>query len=142
VRSEPATPGGQQRQAGQRRRTRQSDVKRDRRIAIAVDEHEHDLLACAAREEGLTVSAYVADRALAAARGAPSGSAAPLREALATLVAATVQVQKAGTNLNQAVAALNATGQPPGNLIPYARYTTSVIRRLDETAARVARLLP
>jgi uncharacterized protein (DUF1778 family) len=121
---------------------RHPDGKRDRRVAIAVDEPEHDLLAAAARGEGLTMSAYVADRALAAARGTPSAATAPLREALADLIRATVQVQKAGTNLNQAVAALNATGQPPGNLIPYARYTASVIRRLDETVARVARLLP
>jgi hypothetical protein len=65
-----------------------------------------------------------------------------IRGALAALSRATVQVQKAGTNLNQAVAALNATGQPPGNLAQYARYTTEVIRRLDETAVQVARLLP
>jgi len=67
---------------------------------------------------------------------------APLREALAGLIRATVQGQKVGTNLNQAVAALNATGQAPGNLIQYARYAATVIEKLDQIAAKVAQLLP
>jgi hypothetical protein len=51
-------------------------------------------------------------------------------------------VQKVGTNLNQAVAALNATGEAPGNLIQYARYATAVIEKLDEIARKVSQRLP
>jgi len=40
------------------------------------------------------------------------------------------------------VAALNATGQAPGNLIHYARYATAVIGKLDQIAARISRHLP
>jgi len=88
------------------------------------------------------MSAFVADKALAAARRSVPQVTAPFREALAELIRATVQVQKAGTNLNQAVAALNATGQAPGNLIQYARYVTTVIEKLDQIAGKIAQRLP
>jgi hypothetical protein len=84
----------------------------------------------------------VADKALAGARRTIPPVTAPLREALAELIRATVQVQKVGTNLNQAVAALNATGEAPGNLIQYARYATTVIGKLDQIAAKVVQRLP
>jgi len=125
-----------------RRRVRRPGTVRRCRIAIAVDNDERTDLENAATDAGLPVSAFVADRALAAARQTAPAATDTIRGALTELSRATVQVQKAGTNLNQAVAALNATGQPPGNLHQYARYTTEVIRRLDETAVRVARLLP
>jgi hypothetical protein len=125
-----------------RRRTRREGTVRSVRIAIAVDEAERDDLAEAAGDLGLTVSAFVADAALRAARGTNSTDVPGLREAVRELARAAVQVQRIGTNLNQAVAALNATGQATGDLVPCARYATSVIQRLDEVAARVAGLLP
>lgn len=74
-------------------------------------------------------------------RAVPPASV-PLREALVGLVRATAQVQRVGTNLNQAVAALNATGQPPGNLIYYARYAATVVGRMDQMVLRIRRHLP
>jgi hypothetical protein len=126
----------------QRRRARQQGRSRGCRIAISVDTAEHAELEHAARSEGLTVSAFVAEKALRAARRTSLPTTGELRETLTELVRATVQVQKVGTNLNQAVAALNATGQAPGNLLQYARYSTTVIGRLDQIAARVGRHLP
>lgn len=126
----------------QRRRARRKGGSRCCRVGISVDDGELAELEEAAKTEGLTVSAFVAERALAAARGASPVQTGPLREALAELVRATVQVQKVGTNLNQAVAALNATGEAPGNLIQYARYSAVVIERLDQIAAKVSRRLP
>jgi uncharacterized protein (DUF1778 family) len=111
-------------------------------VAISVDAGEQAELEGAARSEGVTMSAFVAEKALAAARRTIPPAAGPLREALAELIRATAQVQKVGTNLNQAVAALNASGQTPGNLVPYARYATRVIERLDEAAERVSKRLP
>jgi hypothetical protein len=98
-------------------------------VAISVSLKEQAELEGAARSEG--VSAFVADKALAAARRTIPPAVAPLREALAELIRATVQVQKVGTNLNQA-----------GNLVPYARYAAKVIERLDEAAERVSKRLP
>ena len=126
----------------QRRRTRRKGRSRPCRIAISVDEAERDELEQAARSEGLTLSAFVADKAIKAARHAAPVAVGPLREALAELIRATVQVQKVGVNFNRAVAALNATGDPPDNLIQYARYVTTVIERLDHIAARICERLP
>ncbi|HXL92916.1 MAG TPA: hypothetical protein VN969_28645 [Streptosporangiaceae bacterium] len=128
--------------ASQRRRARQQGRSRSCRIAISVDDLEQAELEQAARAEGLALSASVADKALAAARRSFPQVTAPLREALTELIRATVQVQKVGTNLNQAVAALNATGQAPGNLIQYARYATTVIEKLDQIAGKIAQRLP
>jgi uncharacterized protein (DUF1778 family) len=127
---------------GQRRRTRQQGRSRSCRIAISVDTSEQAELEQAAHAEGLTVSAFVAENGLAAARRTIPPATGPLREALADLVHATAQVQKVGTNLNQAVAALNATGNPPGNLVQYARYAATVIENLDKVAGVVSQRLP
>jgi hypothetical protein len=126
----------------QRRRTRHQGSPRPCRIAISVDLAEQAELDQAARDEGLTLSAFVAARALAATRRAAAPATTELREIQADLNRATAQVQKVGTNLNQAVAALNATGQPPGNLFHYARYIITVIEKLDEVVTRIGQLLP
>jgi len=51
-------------------------------------------------------------------------------------------VRRVGTNLNQAVARLNATGQRGEDLIPAARFCMRVIRRLDKTAEHLRRSIP
>jgi hypothetical protein len=51
-------------------------------------------------------------------------------------------VRRAGTNLNQAVARLNATGQRGEDLLPSAEFCARVIRRLDEAAEQVRRSIP
>jgi hypothetical protein len=61
----------------------------------------------------------------------------PLREALAELIAAAGLVRWAGTNLNKAVAKLNATGQRGEDLLPAARFCVRVIRRLDKAAEQL-----
>ena len=64
------------------------------------------------------------------------------REALTELMSAAGLVRRVGTNLNQAVARLNATGQRGEDLIPAARFCVRVIRRLDETAEHLRRSIP
>jgi uncharacterized protein (DUF1778 family) len=125
-----------------RRRARHQGNSRPCRIAISVDPAEQTELNQAAQDEGLTLSAFVAAKALAAARRTLAPATTELRELQADLNRATAQVQKVGTNLNQAVAALNATGQPPGNLIHYARYIATVIEKLDTIVMKVGQLLP
>jgi uncharacterized protein (DUF1778 family) len=126
----------------QHRRTRHQGKSRTCRIAISVDQAEQEEIEQAARAEALTVSAFVAEKALATARHTLPQTTAPLREALADLARATAQVQKVGTNLNQAVAALNATGQAPGNLIQYARYATTIVEKIDQIVLRIRHHLP
>jgi hypothetical protein len=51
-------------------------------------------------------------------------------------------VRQVGTNLNQAVARLNATGQRGNDLLPAAQFCVRVIRRLDEAAEQLRRSVP
>jgi hypothetical protein len=66
----------------------------------------------------------------------------PLRAALAELMAAAGLVRRVGTNLNQAVARLNATGERGEDLMSAAQFCTRMIRRLDEAAEQVRRSIP
>ena len=66
----------------------------------------------------------------------------PLREALVELIAAAGLVRRAGTNLNQAVAKLNATRQRGEDLLPAAQFCQRGVRRLDETADQLRRSVP
>lgn len=62
--------------------------------------------------------------------------------ALAELMAAAGLVRRIGTNLNQAVARLNATGQRSEDLLPATEFCVQVIRRLDAAAEQVRRSIP
>lgn len=129
-------------ETARRRRSRSRENVHCKRVAISVDPGEHGELEAAAAQAGLTISAYVADAALRSARAAAVPLDLPLRDALADLIRATVQVQKVGVNLNQAVAKLNTTGRLPGDLLPYASLAARTLTRLDEVAARVSKHLP
>ena len=65
-----------------------------------------------------------------------------MRAALADLMVASGLVRRTGTNLNQAVARLNATGERGDDLAPAAQFCMRVIRRLDEAAEQVRRNIP
>ena len=93
----------------------------------------------AAGRLGLARGAFAAAAALAAARGGPAPDLSPVREALVEVMTAAGLVRRAGTNLNQAVARLNATGQRGADLVPAAEFCVRVIRRLDETAEQLRR---
>ena len=86
--------------------------------------------------------AFAAEATLAAARGVQARAASPLREALSELMAAAGLVRRIGTNLNQAVARLNSTGQRGEDLMPAAEFCMRVIRRMDDAAERVRRNIP
>ena len=96
----------------------------------------------AAERSGLARGAFAAEAALASARGGEARALSPLREALTELIAAAGLVRRAGTNLNQAVARLNATGQRGEDLLPATRFCARVVRRLDEAAEQLRRSVP
>ena len=78
---------------------------------------EYAVLVAAAGRAGLARRAYAAQAALAAAaNGSPLSDQESLGQVLIELMRAAGLVRRIGTNLNQAVAKLNATGQPAGNL--------------------------
>ena len=124
-----------------RRRSRQA-VPRPRVVQFSLTEVEFGEVSAAAVRSGLARGAFAAEVTLAAARGVPATTGSPLREALVELMSAAGLVRRAGTNLNQAVARLNATGQRGADLVPAARFCVRVIRRLDETAEQLRRSIP
>lgn len=135
----PGSGGPQGRPAG--RRSRQA-AARPRRVEFTLTEQELTELDDAAARAGLARGAYIAQAALATARSGPSQADAPLREALAELIRSAGLVRRAGVNLNQAVAKLNATGQASGDLVPYAAESIRRARRLDIAAEELRKRLP
>lgn len=124
-----------------RRRSRQA-VSRPRVIQFSLTEEEFDGISVAATRAGLAHGAFAAEVTLAAARGAQARAGSPLRGALIELMAAAGLVRRVGTNLNQAVARLNATGQRGEDLLHAAQFCVRVIHRLDEAAEQVRRNIP
>ena len=124
-----------------RRRPRQA-VSRPRGVQFSLTEEEFDEVSRAAKRSGMARGAFAAEAALASARGAEPRMSSPVREALVEVIAAAGLVRRAGTNLNQAVAKLNATGQRGEELLPAAQFCVRVIRRLDDTAEQLRRSVP
>ena len=93
----------------------------------------------AAGRAGLTPSGFVGAAALAAARGVAVPGVSGERAALAELMAARVQVRRFGTNVNQAVAALNASGEAPEWLGQAVVLAGRAVARVDEAAEALMR---
>ena len=105
--SSPAGPGGQG-----RRRARQP-VPRTRMVEFTLTGEEYAILVEAAGRAGMARRAYAAQAALAAAaNGTTISGQDPLELVLIELMRAAGLVRRIATNLNQAAAKLNATGQP------------------------------
>jgi hypothetical protein len=124
-----------------RRRSREA-VPRPKVVQFSLTQEEFDEVSSAAGQAGMARGAFAAEVTLAAARGLQARAASPLREALGELMVAAGLVRRIGTNLNQAVAKLNATGQRGEDLLPSAQFCVRVIRRLDEAADQVRRNIP
>jgi hypothetical protein len=124
-----------------RRRSRQAE-SRPKVVQFSLTEEEFAEVSVAAARSGLARGAFAAEVTLAAVRGAQAQVGSPLREALVELMAAAGLVRRVGTNLNQAVARLNATGQRGDDLLPVVQFCGRVIRRLDEAAEQVRRSVP
>ena len=123
-----------------RRRSREPAV-RVRSVRFSLTEEEFGEVGAAAAEAGMAKGAYAARATLAAARGMTNPSDSPFREALTELIRAAGLVRRIGVNLNQAVAKLNATGQRPADLLPYAAESVRRAERLDAAAEDVRRRL-
>jgi hypothetical protein len=111
-------------------------------VQFSLTQEEFDQLSSAAAKVAMARGAFAAEAAFAAASGVRARTASPLRETLDELMAAAGLVRRIGTNLNQAVAKLNATGQRSEDLLPAAEFCVRVIRRLDDAAEHVRRSVP
>ena len=127
--------------AGQRRRRARQPVPRTLRVEFTLTDEEYAVLEAAARRAGLARGAYAAQAALAAAangRHMPGTAATGADRADAH--------GRAGPphrcQLDQAVAKLNATGQPAGDLPGFAAGSLRRAEHLDAVADAVRRALP
>ena len=110
---------------------------RPRQIKVRYTHEEYATIASAARDTGLTPTGYVAETALATAQGNQTPSTAPWRTALLELIEARTQVRRIGTNINQAAAAINATGDPPLWLGQALDLANRAVTHLEEAATAV-----
>ena len=135
--------GGQSGVRRQGRRRARQLVPRTRRVEVTLTGEECAVIQAAARRAGLAHRAYIAQAVLAAAaNGGPLGDREALRRALIELMRAAGLVRRIGTNISQAVAKLNATGQPAGDLRAYAAGTIRRADHLDAVADAVRKALP
>ena len=134
--------GGQTIISGQGRRRARQPVPRTRRVEVTLSGEEYAVIEAAARRAGLARRAYIAQAVLAAAaNGGPLGDREPLRRVLIELMRAAGLVRRIGTNLSQAAAKLDATGQPAGDLPGYAAGTIRRAGHIDEVADAVRKAL-
>lgn len=119
---------------------------RDQRLTPRFTDAELSEIKVAANAAGMTLTGFCALAALAVARRRPgepggAGEAPAGVEELAALqrelFAARNAVNRTGVNLNQAVAALNATGQPP---VWLEHAVNRVVQAVAEVDAVVAQL--
>jgi len=131
-----SSPGGQG-----RRRARQP-VPRTRTVEFTLTGEEYALLVEAARQAGIARRAYVATVVLdGAANGTTISGQDPLELILIELMRAAGLVRRITTNLNQAIAKLNATGQPAGELPRYAAESRRRADHIDAVADAVRKAL-
>lgn len=112
---------------------------RKRPVQVRFDEVEFAAVELAAGRAGLTPTGFVAAVAIAAATGSVPPASSQIREALLELMAARAVVRRVGGNLNQAVAALNASGEPPQWLVRAVEVTSRAVRRVDDAAEQLMR---
>ncbi len=116
--------------------------RRSRQVMARLDAEEFAAIELAAGRAGLTPTGYVGAVALVVARGTAPPSPSQTREVLAELMAARAQVRRFGGNVNQAVAALHATGEPPEWLAQAVAVTARAVRRVDAAAEQLMRRRP
>jgi len=98
-------------------------------VEFALTGEEYAVVIAAAGRAGLARRAYAAQAAMAAAANDRTPiDQESLGQILIELMRAAGLVRRIAANLNQAVAKLNATGQPAGDL---PRYAAESIRRAD-----------
>lgn len=139
----PAEPGAEV--GGQRLRQRAHRAPgRRRAVKVLYDDAEYALVRAAAAMVGLTPTGFVAGAGVAAASPA-AGQSGPVgavdRAVLAELMAARTQVRRVGTNLNQALVVLHATGVAPGWLRVAVDRCEHAVQRLDGVTLALAQRL-
>jgi hypothetical protein len=125
---------------GLRRRERGREP-RTHKITVRLSDAELAALTSAAGRTKLALAAYLSRAGMDAAEHRAIPVTELQREALAELIRVAGLLRRAGGNLNQAVARLNATGQPGPDLGPAAAYCMRAVERVDQAATQISRAL-
>ncbi|MGH3188215.1 MAG: plasmid mobilization protein [Streptosporangiaceae bacterium] len=120
------------------RRTRGKE-RREYPVTVKMSKTEKVTLSAAAQRAGMALAAYVCEAAMDAAEHRAVPVSKMHREMLAELINLAGLVRRAGTNLNQAVTRLNATGEPGPDLGASAAYCTRVLDHVDRAAELIRR---
>jgi hypothetical protein len=116
-------------------------VPREYKVTVRLSAGELAMVTAAADRAGLAVGSFIVQAGLDRAGHRGDGISELERETLGELIRVGGLVRRIGVNLNQAVARLNATGQPGPDLGPAAVYCMKVVDRIDEAAMLVYRRL-
>ena len=117
------------------------EARRTHVVKVRLSDAEQAAVEAAAGRAGLAAGAFLAEAGVRAAEHRGAGVSEAQREALGELIRAAGLVRRAGVNLNQAVARLNATGEAGLDLAPAAAYCMRVVQRVDEAALAIRRRL-
>lgn len=122
------------------RRARPAEQPRVGLVQFRVNDAEMTVAATGATNRGMVLGNFARQAVLAAASGQPaprpvSERERRLREDLRAIAETRTQLVRIGTLLNQAVAALNSTGEAPPGLPYLAGRVEVLLRRLDEQTA-------
>jgi len=128
--------------AARRRNRTRAHGQRRLRLTPRFSDTEICELEQAAEKAGLTPTGFAAQAAVAAARAGATPHLNALRGAVAELVAARTAVNRVGTNLNQAVAALNATGEAPAWLQAVAELCGRTVDAADDAIGQLRKAIP
>lgn len=122
------------------RRRRHSSDPRQHKITVRLNAEELATVSANAAAARLSIGSYLAELGTAPLVPGknPGGLGAERAEALIELMGVHRQLVGAARNLNQAVAALHALGEEPGQLRVVAEYVRGVASRVDEAVAKVA----
>lgn len=110
-------------------------------VSVRLGDDEIAELRAAAARSGLRLSGYIAEASLAVARNTRPPMHDPIRDALAVTSSASTQLARVGTNLNQAVRALNTTGTAPAWLADAAARTLEAVRHVEAACDVIVRQL-
>ncbi len=98
-------------------------------------------MSAAAQRAGMALAAYLGEAGMDTAEHRAVPIPKMQRAILAELMRVAGLVSRAETSLNQAVARLNATGEPGPDLEPSAAYLTQVLGHVDQAAEVIRRRL-
>ncbi len=129
----PGRGGARQRPRGRERR--------QHAVTVKLSAAEKATLSGAAERAGMALAAWLCEAAMDAAEHRAVPVPKMQREMLAELIRVRGLVRRIGVNLNQAVARLNAAGQPGPDLEPAAAYCARVLGHVDQAADQVRRRL-